>query len=149
MKISVLSKDMFAKYVADGLVEKNADNRVFYLSINNPDDKDKTPFREDSDNFKSMWFYDIDNTIVEESTGKIYEVISDEQLKEIYDYIVSHKDFDYFIVHCSAGISRSGAVGSFANDMFGESYSEFKSRNKWISPNTYIIRKLNELHYKN
>lgn len=149
MKVTVLSKAMFQKYVADGLIEKNKDKKVFYLSINNPDDVDKTPFREDSKDFKSMWFYDIEESFIHHKSGITYDVITDNQLQEIYDYLIEHKDYDYFIVHCTAGVSRSGAVGAFANDLFGEVYQTFKSRNKSINPNSYISSKLKELFYKN
>lgn len=144
MRITVLSKDMFSKYVSDGLIEKNENKKVFYLSINNPNDLDKTPFREDSADFKSMWFYDIEDDLKCSESGKEYHPITNEQVNELFNYLMSHKDYDYFIVHCSAGISRSGAVGTFMNDLFGESHQEFRRRNKYILPNLYIYNKLKE-----
>ena len=117
---------------------------VFYLSINNPDDEDKTPIREDSDTFKSMWFYDIDEDIYDEVKDFTYKTISDEQVDELYDFIMKNKDKKNFVVHCTAGVSRSGAVGEFVNDLFGIPYAEFRKQNPNIIPNTYIKKKLNE-----
>lgn len=115
-----------------------ANKNVFYLSINNPDDKDKTPIRPDSENYKSMWFYDLHETVGD------HEVISEDQLDEMYDFIMANSDKDYFVVHCTAGVSRSGAVGEFVNDIFGIPYSEFKRLNPQIVPNVVIKQGLNK-----
>ena len=121
MKVFIMPKFIFEQAI-DGIEKSSKD--VFYLSINNPDDEDKTPIREDSDTFKSMWFYDIDEDIYDEVKDFTYKTISDEQLDELYDFIMKNKDKKNFVVHCTAGVSRSGAVGEFVND-----YLEFLMRN--------------------
>lgn len=141
MKVFIMPKFIFEQAI-DGIEKSGKD--VFYLSINNPDDKDKTPIREDSDTFKSMWFYDIDEDIYDEVKDFTYKTISDEQVDELYDFIMKNKDKKNFVVHCTAGVSRSGAVGEFVNDLFGIPYAEFKKQNPNIIPNTYIKKKLNE-----
>ena len=141
MKVFIMPKFIFEQAI-DGIEKSSKD--VFYLSINNPDDEDKTPIREDSDTFKSMWFYDIDEDIYDEVKDFTYKTISDEQLDELYDFIMKNKDKKNFVVHCTAGISRSGAVGEFVNDLFGIPYAEFRKQNPNIIPNTYIKKKLNE-----
>ena len=146
MKIIILPKFMFEQSI-DGIEKTGKD--IFYVSINNPDDEDKTPIRPDSDNFKSLWFYDIDEKIVDEIKGVEYNPISDEQVKELYEFLMFNKDRDYLVVHCTAGVSRSGAVGEFMNDLFGIPHSEFKKENPFIIPNIYMKKKLNELHNVN
>ena len=141
MKVFIMPKFIFEQAI-DGIEKSSKD--VFYLSINNPDDEDKTPIREDSDTFKSMWFYDIDEDIYDEVKDFTYKTISDEQLDELYDFIMKNKDKKNFVVHCTAGVSRSGAVGEFVNDLFGIPYAEFRKQNPNIIPNTYIKKKLNE-----
>ena len=141
MKVFIMPKFIFEQAI-DGIEKSSKD--VFYLSINNPDDEDKTPIREDSDTFKSMWFYDIDEDIYDEVKDFTYKTISDEQVDELYDFIMKNKDKKNFVVHCTAGISRSGAVGEFVNDLFGIPYAEFRKQNPNIIPNTYIKKKLNE-----
>ena len=141
MKVFIMPKFIFEQAI-DGIEKSSKD--VFYLSINNPDDEDKTPIREDSDTFKSMWFYDIDEDIYNEVKDFTYKTISDEQVDELYDFIMKNKDKKNFVVHCTAGISRSGAVGEFVNDLFGIPYAEFRKQNPNIIPNTYIKKKLNE-----
>lgn len=145
MKVFIMPK-FFFEQVIDGIEKSSKD--VFYLSINNPDDEDKTPIREDSDTFKSMWFYDIDEDIYNEVKDFTYKTISDEQVDELYDFIMKNKDKKNFVVHCTAGISRSGAVGEFVNDLFGIPYAEFRKQNPNIIPNTYIKKKLNEKCYQ-
>lgn len=46
------------------------------------------------------------------------------------------------IVHCHAGISRSGAVGTFACDYCGLNYNEFIKENYYVQPNSHILRTL-------
>ena len=145
MKVFIMPKFIFEQAI-DGIEKSSKD--VFYLSINNPDDEDKTPIREDSDTFKSMWFYDIDEDIYDEVKDFTYKTISDEQVDELYDFIMKNKDKKNFVVHCTAGVSRSGAVGEFVNDLFGIPYAEFRKQNPNIIPNTYIKKKLNEKCYQ-
>jgi len=46
------------------------------------------------------------------------------------------------VVHCNAGISRSGAVGTFACDYCGLNYQEFMKENPYIMANPYVLRML-------
>ena len=51
------------------------------------------------------------------------------------------------IVHCTAGISRSGAIGDFARVKFGIPFGEFILKNPQIQPNSWIRRTLLALEY--
>jgi len=46
------------------------------------------------------------------------------------------------IVHCDAGVSRSGAVGLWANDYLGLKYADFKRQNPHVIPNAYVMSML-------
>ena len=52
------------------------------------------------------------------------------------------------IIHCTAGISRSGAVGSCLNHYFNSrsddmmDYKDFVDRHPHIHPNTLVFQKL-------
>ena len=48
------------------------------------------------------------------------------------------------VVHCDAGISRSGAVGSFICDYLGLNHKEFLKVNPQVLPNQYVLRLLKE-----
>lgn len=142
MKVIILPKYLFENNIDN--IEKS-DKKIFYASILEPDNTNT--IRPDSENFKSFWFHDIDEDIVDEEKGIVYNKASDEQLNSIIDFVEENKAMDYFIVHCTAGISRSGAVGEFVNDFFGEEdYNTFKRNNPQIIPNTYIKNRLRELY---
>ena len=55
-------------------------------------------------NTLELKFWDI-----EEDIGN-YKIITDEQAKQIYDFIVKNKDKE-FLINCEAGVSRSAGVG--------------------------------------
>lgn len=108
---------------------------VFFISILDPDCPES--FHKDTDNFKTWWFYDLEYEV-----GS-YKPMSEEQGKEIVEFILKNKDRKRCIVHCSAGVSRSGAIGEFINDLYGEPYQDFKRTNPNIVPNLYIKKLLN------
>lgn len=56
----------------------------------------------------------------------------------------SHED-GVLVVHCDAGISRSGAIGTFAVDYLGLDYFAFKEDNPNIMPNPYVFSILKDL----
>lgn len=74
--------------------------------------------------------------------------ISDYQAERIINFVSKHKDKD-FLIHCTAGISRSGAIATYVhtylNNVSKEYYREwweFKNDNRNIIPNSLIFRKL-------
>ena len=74
------------------------------ISIKNPNDKllDKE-FLNFKDNLE-ISFYDT-----EDATGS-YATLNKEQAKEIAKFILKNKN-EKFLIHCSAGMSRSAGVG--------------------------------------
>jgi len=49
------------------------------------------------------------------------------------------------VVHCDAGISRSGAVGTFAVDFLHLNYQDFTKNNPYLRPNYYVLRVLRNM----
>ena len=65
---------------------------------------------------------------------------SNEQAKKIVDFI--HQDTSSpLLIHCTAGISRSGAVGLAIAERFG-CVEFFLSENPDIMPNQFVLQKL-------
>ncbi len=88
-------------------------------------------------------FDDVDGSIGDA------QPISMEQADEIYKFIVSNKDCTKFIVHCAAGISRSGAIGMFIYDYL-KSIGEDKVRfpeYSFVRPNIRVSSMLNRFFY--
>lgn len=72
---------------------------------------------------------------------------------EIVDFLNKHdKSFDFLVVHCTAGISRSAAVASGILFWFGMDNSKYK-KSKDYKPNYYIynfmVRYLYEIEREN
>lgn len=116
-----------------------------FISILDIDNEEKK-FDLSIENFLQVKMWDIEKDITD-TNGFIYEKPSDIELKKIVDFINKHKDKSVFIVHCSAGISRSGAVATFIRDKFISEIDKekFNSENKYIQPNLYILKRLKEL----
>lgn len=129
MKVNILSKNAFMGSV---LPQINNLKDSFFISI--LDDDEKEPLREDSENYKTWWFYDLEEDI------NNYKAITEEQAKEIFDFIKSNSDKKELFVHCAAGISRSGAVGSFVYEYFGGAYKELLKKHPHILPNGRVTR---------
>lgn len=139
MTVTVLSKAAFIDTLENMQKKGNVPEDfkdTFFISILDPDFR--VPLWIDLPNYKTWWFYDLDYDI------EPYQAMTEKQGRDIVDFILENKDKKHCIVHCSAGVSRSGAVGEFVNDLFGEDFSIFKRRNKNISPNFHVKGILNE-----
>jgi len=104
---------------------------------------DEHYFKQNHANVLNMKFYDIDK--VEEFNGKTYHPFNPEQAKRLIDFIEVNQKKNY-IIHCHAGISRSGAVGQFITDFYGwADKATFRFQyGKRIVPNTEVTRRLKE-----
>ena len=103
-------------------------------------------FEKEHSNVKIQHFGDYGE--LEEGIIEGPAVFSKKQAKELIEFIEANKDKQTFIVHCTAGISRSGAIATFINDLYGNSYKEFFNDNRQIQPNYTILRRLREVYSK-
>jgi predicted protein tyrosine phosphatase len=69
---------------------------------------------------------------------------NDIELQKIVDFVNLNQDKKAFIVHCSAGVSRSGAVATFIRYKFiyDIDKEKFMRENRNIQPNLYILNRL-------
>lgn len=154
MKIYVLSKLAFDDVLKrlninnDNIEEKNS----FFISVNNTFDEDK-PILENKSNVKVMFFDDVDRDISVPLIGGGSRLKANaftiEQAEELYSFIKKQKGKLLGVVHCSAGISRSGAIGTFLCDYFNVDWFEFKKDNPHIHPNNHVLKLLKTVHLKN
>ena len=72
-------------------------------------------------------------------SGMVYNPISDSEAEAMYKFIAKNKDKN-FVVHCAAGVSRSGAIALFIHQEFGHKLKG----DYWSSsvPNPYVLGKL-------
>lgn len=70
-------------------------------------------------------------------------LMSDEDAQKIKNFITGNEDKIY--VHCTAGISRSGAVGTFLSEYFNGKYSKEHKHflnSHWLNPNQWVYEKM-------
>ena len=75
------------------------------------------------------------------------EVFNEAQAQAIVNFIEKARDSKLLgglVVHCDAGISRSGATGTFAIDLLGLDYERFSADHPWLRPNYHILSLLNK-----
>lgn len=146
MKVHVLSKMQFDAAmkqadVSDSTVESF--KNTFFISINNTDGR-SVPYLKDTYNVKVLYFDDVEKDmeipIIGTDNKFTARAFTEQQAQELIEFIVSHKDKAKCFVHCSAGISRSGAVGEVVNDLYGGSYEDFLRDNPNILPNNLVKR---------
>jgi predicted protein tyrosine phosphatase len=109
-------------------------------------DNDEQKYDKSADNFLQVKMWDIEEDLFDGEKLK-YGKPSDEELRKVVDFINKHADKSAFIVHCSAGISRSGAVATFLYDKFLPEVDkrQFARENRCINPNLYILNRLRQL----
>lgn len=125
-----------------GITNDNVeDKQSFFISINDTCGTDEVPFfKTNKSNVMVLFFDDVeeDLTIPTQEVKKA-KAFTLEQAKELFAFVEKNKHRKTCIVHCAAGISRSGAVGTFINDYLGGNYSQFKKRNPYIHPNGLVL----------
>ena len=142
-QIKAIPKLVFDKHFTDK--EFKYYDYACFISILDIDNNEQK-FDKSIDNFLQVKMWDIEEDLFE--IGELqYEKPNDNELKNIVDFINKHKDKSVFIVHCSAGISRSGAVTTFLYDKFLSEIDkeQFRRENKYIRPNLYILNRLKSL----
>ena len=78
----------------------------------------------------------------------IVKLFSEKDAKLIIDFIEKHKDNIEeltLIIHCHAGVSRSGAIGWFACNLLELDKDKFLQQNKTLYPNKYILQTIESL----
>ncbi len=151
MKIFVVGKQAFddlmrSKGITNGNVENNT--KAFFISINDCFETGEVPFFSERRNVKVMFFDDAERDLNELDTPnkgqQVAKAFTALQAEELLMFIDSHKDKDICVVHCTAGISRSGAVGTFINEYIDGDRDAFEKRNPYLHPNNLVLRLLKE-----
>jgi predicted protein tyrosine phosphatase len=151
-RILAWSKPQFNEVMGKmGIIDENVEE-VFIdgaiISINDTHGKWSQPwFNLDHSNVIRLWFDDVeqDTDKFSPTNQEKVKAFTVEDAKNIRDFIKKNKKKEVFIVHCSAGISRSGAVAQFICDFFRCDRTEFLRNNKHILPNGRVTRMLNNI----
>lgn len=167
MKIQVKSKRSFSDYLKENNINNKTIETFFpshwFICINGtvPGEENK-PFLESRLNVLNLFFDDIDEDILIkvfyrneqdeiESKNHTCKSFDSNNANETIRFLtlISHfakkEENINLIIHCHAGISRSGAIGVFANDFLGLKYEDFKQENPHVLPNSKVLRELNKV----
>ena len=157
MSIKEFARAMEAGKLNDNNIEEVKDIAIISITCgDNSNDmflsglhgtNDEHYFKENHANVLNIEFFDIDEEV--EVNGKLYVPFTTEQANRLIDFIEVNQNKNY-IIHCHAGISRSGAVAQFITDFYGwADKSTFRFQyGKRIVPNTEVSKKLKEEWYR-
>ena len=155
--IKVLARFLFWGILKkQGITDSNVENQdnTFYISINSTEGNDTKPyFKEKHPNVLTLYFDDCNEYkkhLVDGSPDEFYEQIpmSEEQALEIIKFAEKMNNESNVYVHCTAGVSRSGAVGAFISDYLGNKWDDFIKVNPQVIPNSHISSLLKRVYYE-
>lgn len=149
MKIIVLSRALFNEYLTRKGVTLDTveqQDKIFFISIHNQEDTVPPFFASDKSNVINLTFSDLEEDkelpVLGENRTELFKAMTPEQASALYKFIKANKDKEAVLIHCTAGVARSGAVGAFINDFTGGDYLEFKRNNPNIQPNPHVYNLL-------
>ena len=150
MRVHILAKREFNKLMeVNQINDKNVEkfDSMFFISIVDTD-CDTNHFQKDHSNAITMKFDDVEHDL-EPSPTKLQNTraFTEAQANKMFKFIKANREKETCVVHCMAGISRSGAVGSFVNGYAQGDWELFMRTNKFIAPNGRVHRMLNEAKY--
>lgn len=122
-----------------GQTTKDLDQSTEMISLHTSHAQEMVP------KFLPLWFLDI---IPRQDDHRLDDyLMTEEQAKQIVDFIEETKDMP-LVVHCTAGISRSGAVGAYASIARGEEDEFWKAHERYIHPNVHVLSLLKRHLYQ-
>ena len=151
MEIRVLNRYEFNKLMNDNHIDDEtveSYKNVFFISINDTSSSQhykRSWFDHDHENVKVLYFDDVEseNETSPTNSGKCLP-FSEAMAHDLYDFMKRNMRKEQCIIHCHAGISRSGAISCILADMVGVSFEKLKRDNPRICPNGRVMRLLNQ-----
>lgn len=152
IRVFIMGRDQFKRVMEmNDVTNDNVEKKdIFFISINNNNEPNYKPHFENKNNVLVQYFDDVEFDIVYPRVGDpgnpiINKAFTEEQGKELIAFVEKNTHKSQCILHCTAGVSRSGAVGTFVNFYLGGDYEVFKRDNPHISPNPHVISTLDKL----
>lgn len=133
--IFVLSRHDFKKLLSE-LTEQQFASSAF-ISIHDPIGQNSDVILDAHSNVLNLWFDDVEEGGVD-IVGCPFIVFDEQMAEKISEFVERNLDKHNFIVHCTIGISRSGAVGDVLSTYFDVPYDMFKRNNPKVIPNAVV-----------
>lgn len=152
--IVAMARHSFENYCKNNNInDNNIPEDSFFICIHNSFGIENTKpfFKELHDNVLNLYFDDCsEDYITSDLADLVGELVIEraftkDQAQSVIDFLDKQKECgrDNGIIHCQAGISRSGAVASFTANYFNMNKFVFKSLNPKIIPNPHVLSTLN------
>lgn len=147
--IKILSREtMDAYYRAyKGIIFKYVD----VISVNDPVD-DYLFEPKEHENLRSYLFSDVTPKVVQKESkwGSHWDythltLFTRIQARSIVEFLMERDIDKPLLVHCFAGISRSGAIGAFAGLLYGYDFATLLRDHPHIKPNPWVLSLLTEV----
>ncbi|MBX9571913.1 MAG: hypothetical protein K2X77_23675 [Candidatus Obscuribacterales bacterium] len=112
-----------------------------------------TGWPEDSERWLNVFFEDVRPEHMsmihelEAQFGRAIRVFNEELADKIIEFLLQcneRKDSEALFVNCAAGVSRSGAIATFAAEIFELDRKQFQKDNPGIAPNGLVLYLLRE-----
>ncbi len=150
MEIFVISRQRMIKFMGSKEFDLTAMN---FISIGDPDMDFLFP-EDCPTNVLQLKFNDLEAEDWESESDKAFMekkgwvLFNESHARKIIEFMDKMDKSKNLIVHCVAGICRSGAVGDFARSKFGIPFEEFMRKNRQIAPNSHVFRTLRDVQEK-
>ncbi len=112
------------------------------------DPEEEPIFEEDTERIITVRFHDLDPQWPvdrERDPRPSYVFMSADHAQQIVAHVLKfheHPERWECLVHCMAGVSRSGAVGTFIQRVAGIPAEHFLTQNTGLHPNRYVLKLL-------
>lgn len=140
--IIVLSRLDF-KNILGTITEQQFASTAF-ISIHDPFGANSELILDDHTNVLNLHFDDAEYGDLDDLKVVLFD---DARAEMVADFVKRNSDKKNFVIHCTMGISRSGAVGDALSTYFGVPYEMFKRNNPKVIPNS-LVRSLLNKHFK-
>lgn len=140
--IFVLPRITYKSIIA-GLTQRQKDDSAFIQinefrhGINEMFGGSSDPIQPDSRNVLNLWFDDAEEDLPLLNGEKLV-LFNEEMAEKIYNFVMENRQAKMWVLHCTAGKARSGAVGDVLSEYFQVDYKDFKHHNPQVQPNTLV-----------
>ena len=140
VKIYVLSKLRFDDLLKNNNIDdSNVDtykNSAFICINDTTGSYYHEPILTEHFNVLNLFFDDVETDTCE------YRAFTENDAKRVISFLDVNKNVKLLLVHCGAGVSRSGAIGQFALDYLNGDKDQFNFDNSFILPNSRVLQML-------
>ena len=149
IRIYVLSKIRFNEILdKNNINDNNVDEfkQYAFICINDSSGEyyHDPLFLSSHSNVLTLFFDDVENDLEMSPTNhNMTRAFTEEDADKVINFLNCNKRIKTLLIHCAGGISRSGAVGTFALDYYKSDKQRFKEDNPKIIPNARVLRMLN------